>query len=144
MSTPMSSHRLTASRMFSYLVECCGCSCTPMRIGKVTPPTLAELSPGEDAPQDVDQHERLVALDGMPGIGDDVHAAKSRGEAGQLVGILVGHEHRTGAAHQRGRRREAGDVVPQSLEAVGRADTVVAPGPGAVVEPLRVVEHPAP
>src|SRR6476661_9448280 len=32
----MSSQRRTASRMSLYCGECCGCSCTPMRIGKLT------------------------------------------------------------------------------------------------------------
>src|SRR2546423_10337183 len=32
----MSSQRRTASRMWLYCGECCGCSCTPMRIGKLT------------------------------------------------------------------------------------------------------------
>src|SRR5262245_35888773 len=36
MSTPMSSQRRTASRIWRYCGECCGCSCTPMRIGKLT------------------------------------------------------------------------------------------------------------
>src|SRR4051812_24459493 len=32
----MSSQRRTASRRWLYCEQCCGCSCTPMRIGKVT------------------------------------------------------------------------------------------------------------
>src|SRR4029453_14852284 len=32
----MSSQRRTASRMWLYCGECCGCSCTPMRMGKLT------------------------------------------------------------------------------------------------------------
>src|SRR5690349_14899237 len=36
----MSSQRRTASRMWLYCGECCGCSCTPMRIAKLTVLTL--------------------------------------------------------------------------------------------------------
>src|SRR5687767_11699833 len=40
MSTPMSSQRRTASRMWPYCGECCGWSWTPMRMGKVMRSTL--------------------------------------------------------------------------------------------------------
>src|SRR5882757_2625528 len=43
----MSSQRRTASRIWLYCGECCGCSCTPMRRGKLTVAVLhADLSVG--------------------------------------------------------------------------------------------------
>src|SRR6202008_3507765 len=41
-------------------------------------------------------------------------------------------------------RGERWHVVPEALEAFALADGIVTPGPGAVVEALRVVEYAAP
>ena len=95
------------------------------------------------AAQDVDQYLRLIALHRVPRVLHHVHLAESRCGAGEFGGVLVVDERRVGAAHQRGRRGETGHVVPESLEAVSRAEGVVAPRPGAVVEPLGVVKHAA-
>src|ERR1700757_3642809 len=94
--------------------------------------------------QDRDERPGLVALHRMPRIGDHVHPAESRCPAGEFVGVLVVDERRVRATHQRGGCGERWHVVPQALEAFTFADGIVTPGPGAVIEALRVVEYAAP
>src|SRR3954452_10108381 len=135
----MSSQRRTASRRLPYWGECCGCSWTPMRVGKVMVDTLG----GQRFPQNVDPGTRLVSLDGVIGVGDDAGTHEAGSALGERVGVLVVDEERVGAANQGGRHGDGGDVVPQSVEAVTLAEGVIAPRPRAVVEPLAVVEDAA-
>src|SRR6476620_12810856 len=93
--------------------------------------------------QDVDERGRLVALDGMPGVGDDVRALETGRRVRECLRVLVVDEERFCAAHQRRRHGDGGHVVPQALEAVTLAERVVAPRPGAVVELLRIVKDAA-
>src|SRR5262249_15592165 len=108
------------------------------------PTRLAGVDLGEDSSQDVDECAWLVALHRMPRVRDDVHPAESRRGAGEFVGVLVVDERRVRSAHQCGGCGERGHVFPQTFEAFAFADGIVTPGPGAVVEALRVVEYPTP
>ena len=64
--------------------------------------------------QDIDELARLIALHRVPGVLDDVHALESGCGAGEFGGIVVVDEERVGAAHQRRRRGEVRDVLPQA------------------------------
>src|SRR3954471_21129354 len=70
------------------------------------------VSAAEQPAQDVDQCARLVALHRMARVGDDVGALEARGAVREGLGVLVVDEERVGAAHQRGRHRDARHVVP--------------------------------
>src|SRR5690242_2583281 len=140
---PMSSQRRTASRIWLYWGECCGCSCTPTRIGEATKPSFplrvnGNLR-GEHSAKDLDQSGRLIALHGVAGVGDDVGALESWRTLGERVGVLVVDEERVGASHQRRRHGDLVYVVPEAVEPVTLAERVVPPRPGAVVEAFGVV-----
>src|ERR1700754_2565377 len=101
---------------------------------------LGTPSSSQHHPQDVDERGRLVALDGMPGVGDDVCALETGRSVRERRCVLVVDKERFRAADQRRRHGDGGHVVPQALEALPFAERVVAPRPGAVVELPGVVK----
>ncbi len=143
---PMSSQWRTPSRMSRYCGVCWGLQLhtdadgTISRGHGVHRRSRRRSACGEYPAQQVDQRPGLVALDGVPGVLDEVLLPEICCAAGGFGGVLIGHNWRRAArtrvtGRSRRRRRSTG------RRSRGRRGWRRNATPSCVVEAPRVVEH---